>query len=446
MQHSQVPLDPEFDEARSLIGTTVANKWRVLRLLGVGGAAAVYAAVHVNNGRRVALKVLHRSVAHAEDVRERFFEEAFAANRIDHSGTVPALDDGSLADGRPFLVLELLEGENLNSMWERRGRALPIREVLHIGQAVLSVVGAAHGKGILHRDIKPENLFVSVSGEIKLLDFGIAKMTDSQRAYKTKVGDAMGTPAFMPPEQARGRWGEVDERSDLWAIAATLFTLITGRFIHEGGTTNEVLLSAMCHPAPPLVSICPNVPECVARVVDRGLSYDKADRFATAREMYDAIGECLAQLPLTISEPPPQSERRRKWETHEPGVLDVTELDVPKKKTKTTVIFFAVVATILGIAGFTGASVEDVRTLLIRKPDGVFAYLPWDPVIHADRTRRPVSGTFQDVGSATQVAFSDDARAVIDREETPLTDTRLVLGSPITHSDSDAAPRDEVFE
>ena len=442
MQHSPVSLDPDVDEARSLIGSTVANKWRVLRLLGVGGAAAVYAATHVNNGRNVALKVLHRSVAHSEDVRERFFEEAFAANRIDHSGTVPALDDGSLADGRPFLVLELLEGENLHSMWERRGGALPLREALQIGQAVLSVVGAAHEKGILHRDIKPENLFISADGTVKLLDFGIAKMTDSQRAYKTKVGDAMGTPAFMPPEQARGRWGDVDERSDLWAVAATLYTLITGRLIHEGGTTNEVLLSAMCHPAPPVRTVCPSVPEPVAWVIDRGLSYEKSERFASAQEVSEAIGECLLQLPPASSDLCPQSERRRKISAHALGAFDATQPGTVKKKSRKALVFFAVATAVFGIAGWTGASVDDVEAVLLKKPDGIFAHMPWDPTLHVDRSSRSSSGTFTEVAAATHVALAEDGTAIADLEE--LTETQLVSALPFPSLE--VAPEDEMLE
>lgn len=415
MQHPQISFDQDVDDSTRLIGTIVADKWEVLSLLGAGGTASVYSAVHVNNGRKVALKVLHQSVAHSEAVRERFFEEAYAANQIDHPGTVPAFDDGFLEDGRPFLVLELLEGESVHTMWERRGMQLPVREALQLGQAVLSVLGAAHAQGILHRDIKPENLFISARGEVKLLDFGIAKMADSHRSYKTTVGEAMGTPAFMPPEQARGRWDEVDERSDLWAVAATLFTLITGHCIHEGGTTNEVLLSAMCHTAPPVRTLRPDVPEFVARVIDRGLAFEKSERFATVGEMYDALGECLAQLPAGVLESPPHSERRRKLDASQIGTLDTIGIETPKTKRKAAAVLFVAAATAVGVAAWLGVSVQDVRATLMETPDGVFAHLPGDPVMGTDRLDFESSGTVAGVAVATSVAFSEGGQAPAER-------------------------------
>ena len=417
MQNPQTSINDHVEDPSHLIGTIVADKWRVLSLLGAGGTAAVYSAVHVNNGRKVALKVLHRSVAQSEAVKERFFEEAFAANQIDHPGTVPAFDDGFLDDGRPFLVLELLEGECLHAMWERRGMVLSVREALQIGQAVLSILGAAHQKGILHRDIKPENLFISARGEIKLLDFGIAKVADSLRSYKTTVGEAMGTPAFMPPEQARGRWDEVDERSDLWAVAATLFTLLTGHCIHEGGTTNEVLLSAMCHSAPPIRTLRPELPAFVALVIDRGLSFNKSERFASAREMYDALGECLARLPVGPSEAPPRSERRRIFGPSPVGTRDTMRSRAPINRTTTKVASALLALTAAaGAAAWFGVSAEDVRTVLVQKPNGTFAHLPWDLTLQADKSDEVSTGTVEGVTVATQVAFSEGGPAPAEPE------------------------------
>lgn len=445
MQHQQISVDPDIQAALTQVGATVANKWRIERLIGSGGMAAVYAAVHLNNGRKVALKILHPSVAHIEEVRERFFEEAFAANRIDHPGTVPALDDGCLQDGRPFLVLELLEGESVDAMWERWEKKLPLRKALRIGQAVLSVVAAAHDKGIYHRDIKPENLFVSSDGELKLLDFGIAKIADSQRSFKTKVGDAMGTPAFMPPEQARGRWEEVDERSDIWAVAATLFTLITGRFIHEGGTTNEVLLSAMSHAAPPIRTVQPSIPETVARVIDRGLCYDKSERFASAKEMYDALAECLVNLPSDVTERrPPESGRRPKDEGEqrsplESGVTEVfieasptrrVKVGLPRRRPVKTAMTLGVAAAAVCLVGWNGAQTNAVQSFLLQKPDGIFAHLPWDPVMQRDVRGPKSSGTLQGVKSAMAVAFSEGGPAPAEREIVPVAPVDVATTGP----------------
>ena len=435
VQNPQTSIDDPIEDSGHLIGTIVADKWRVLSLLGAGGTAAVYSALHVNNGRKVALKVLHRSVAQSEAVRERFFGEAFAANQIDHPGTVPAFDDGFLDDGRPFLVLELLRGECLHGMWERRGMMLPVREALQIGQSVLSVLGAAHEKGILHRDIKPENLFIAATGEIKLLDFGIAKMTDSLRSCKTTVGEAMGTPAFMPPEQARGRWDEVDERSDLWAVAATLFTLITGHCIHEGGTTNEVLLSAMCHSAPPLRTLRPEVPASVAQVIDRGLSFEKSRRFASVREMYDALGECLAELSVSPSDEPPRSERRRRMDPSPVGTLDTIGARAPKNRTKTkaVAVVLAVGASLGAAAVWFGVSAEDVRKVVLEKPHGIFAHLPWDPALSADQSEEASTGTLEGVAVATDLAFSEGGPAPAEPEIVSLLQTKTLYEPEAPH-------------
>ena len=184
-----VPSETER-RAERRIGTTV-GKYRIERILGVGGMACVYLAVH-RNGHKVAIKMLHAEVSVDADLRARFVREGYAANAIDHRGVVRVLDDDETEDGSGFLVMELLDGETLAARTKRAGR-LPVREALALGHQLLDVVAAAHAKGVVHRDIKPENLFVTPDGVLKVLDFGIARMraVTSSDSEPTHTGRAM---------------------------------------------------------------------------------------------------------------------------------------------------------------------------------------------------------------------------------------------------------------
>jgi len=285
-------MDDQVDalqlRARARIGQVLGEKWRLDRLLGVGGMAAVFAATHTNNGRRAAIKLLHSELGINPEVRTRFLREGYVANKVDHPGTVAVLDDQVCDDGTVFLVMELLEGETLEDRRERSG-TLPAHEVLSLADRILDVLAAAHDKGIVHRDIKPENIFLTREGAVKLLDFGIARMRELQatRLTLTSAG-AIGTPAFMPPEQARGRWDDVGPRSDVWAVGATLFTLVAGRLVHEAETMNELMLAAMTKAAPPVASVAPGVPAPLAGLIDRALAYDINQRWPDARSMQTA--------------------------------------------------------------------------------------------------------------------------------------------------------------
>jgi serine/threonine-protein kinase len=280
--------------ARARIGQVLCDKWRIDSLLGVGGMAAVYAVTHVNNGRRAAIKLLHAELSAAPEVRTRFLREGYVANKIEHPDTVTILDDHSSEDGTVFLVMELLDGESLETRRERVG-ALPAHEVLSLTDRLLDVLAAAHDKGIVHRDVKPENIFLTRDGSVKVLDFGIARIRElsTTRLTLTSAG-AIGTPAFMPQEQARGRWDDVGPRSDLWAVGATMFTLVSGRLVHLADTVNELMLAAMTKPAPPLASVVPDVPRAVAAVVDKALAYEIDARWADARAMQAAVRAAYA--------------------------------------------------------------------------------------------------------------------------------------------------------
>jgi eukaryotic-like serine/threonine-protein kinase len=282
--------------AEERIGRVLRDKWRLDSVLGVGGLAVVYAATQPPD-KRVAVKVLHPELSVYEEILSRFKREALVASRVGHPGVVSVLDDDVTEDGEVFLVMDLLEGETLDARRKRMGGTLDPLFVLTIAEAVLDVLASAHEKGIIHRDLKPENLFYTNDGQVKVLDFGIARLQDqSVKDTMTQTGMATGTPTFMPPEQARGRWELVDARSDIWALGATMFTLLTDQRVHGGGTMSEALAAAMTKNVPPVREVSAGVPEAVAGVVDRALAFEPCQRWPDARAMQRAVREAKAAL------------------------------------------------------------------------------------------------------------------------------------------------------
>jgi eukaryotic-like serine/threonine-protein kinase len=272
--------------AAKRVGTVLKDKWTIEGLLGAGGMAEVFAATH-RNGKRVAIKILLPQLAVAPEIARRFVREGYIANQVAHPGVVPVHDDDVTDDGAPFLVMDLLEGEALNEKLVR-GR-LPVPEAVRIADALLDVLEAAHRKGILHRDIKPGNVFVTTQGDVKLLDFGIARAPNPDTAHGTQTGATMGTPAYMPPEQARGRTREVDARSDVWAAGATLFSMLTASPVRQAATPNELLVAAITQPVGSIREIAPWIHADLAALVDRALAFDKEARFSSAIAMQAAL-------------------------------------------------------------------------------------------------------------------------------------------------------------
>ncbi len=272
------------------VGSVLREKWRLDALIGSGGMGHVYAATH-RNGRRGAVKILRAELASIPEVVERFLREGYVANRLQHPGAVAIVDDDQAEDGAPYLVMELLEGESVAERHEREER-LPVGDVLAIADDTLDVLAEAHARGIVHRDLKPDNLFVTKDGTLKLLDFGIARVLEGlglQGRSGTQAGATMGTPQFMPPEQARGEWEDVDARSDLWAVGATMFTLLSGVLVRDAPTPNLALLAAMTEPVRPIRQVAPWVPTAVARIIEQALAPEREARFADARAMQQAV-------------------------------------------------------------------------------------------------------------------------------------------------------------
>src|SRR5580692_695074 len=276
--------------AQGRLGTVLGGKYRLDSVLGVGGMAVVFAATH-RNQKRVAIKMLHSELSVNEQLRTRFLREGYAANTVDHVGAVAVLDDDTAEDGAAFLVMERLEGEEVDRFWEKSGSRLAPDLVLALAAQLLDVLAAAHAKAIIHRDIKPSNLYITRDGTLKVLDFGIARVRDvaSTGPSATGTGIMLGTPAFMAPEQALGKSKQIDGTTDVWSVGATMFSLLSGCYVHEGESATEMVVLVATQPARSLATVAPNVDPRIVQLVDRALAFQKPDRWPSADAMRDAV-------------------------------------------------------------------------------------------------------------------------------------------------------------
>ncbi len=286
--------DPSRKTALARVGSTLVGKWHVDRLLDVGGMAAVFVATH-RNGKRVAIKLLHAEFAQNEDVRARFLREGYVANKVGHPGAVEVLDDDTLDDGGVFLVMELLEGESLDARLRRAGVLTPV-ECFFLADRLLDVLAAAHQKQIVHRDIKPANVFITQTGEIKLLDFGLARVREATVDAKTRDGIVLGTAAYMPPEQARAKTDLVDARSDLWAVGALMFTALSNHYVHDAPTAIDRMVATMKRPARSVTTVVPTLPPAAVQVIDTALRFEKDQRYPNAKAMQLETRRVFAEL------------------------------------------------------------------------------------------------------------------------------------------------------
>lgn len=286
--------DPLVAQCQARIGKMINGKYRLDALIGIGGMAAVYMATH-RNGSIAAVKILHDEVALNQEVRERFLREAYIANKVGHDGTVKVLDDDVDEHNTPFLVMELLQGQSVEEYAESNGGRLSIEQTLDIVDATLAVLEAAHRHKIIHRDLKPENLFLTQQRVVKVLDFGIARLREDS-ARKTQTGMVMGTPSFMAPEQAMGRWNEVDGRTDIYAVGATAFTLLSGLPVHEADTAGEMLVAAATRPARSLARVLSNAPFNLVALVDKALAYERDKRHPDATTFRRELAKVRASL------------------------------------------------------------------------------------------------------------------------------------------------------
>jgi serine/threonine-protein kinase len=286
------------------VGTTIDGKYRVQKLLGAGAMGEVYAAEHAATGRRVAVKLISSpELIRDTNIISRFQREARVAGGIDTQYITQVLDAGvDPTSALPFLVMEYLNGEDLQVLLKRIGPLFPDTALRIVAQACLGLQ-KAHEAGVVHRDIKPANLFLARrdAGEVvvKLLDFGIAKVkmdraNDTENAGLTKTGSMLGSPLYMSPEQARGEAKHIDHRTDLWSLGVVLYQCLCGRSPYEHVTALGQLILAICSEWPRHIQeAAPWVPPEVASIVHRCLQHNPAERWPSAVAMFNAIRSVL---------------------------------------------------------------------------------------------------------------------------------------------------------
>jgi serine/threonine-protein kinase len=289
-----------------VVGIVLEGAYRITRLIGEGGMGAVYEAVQLRLNKRVAVKLMVRDLAANQEALARFHREAEITSHLGHPHLVTVVDFGQAESGEPYLVMEYLEGEDLDQRLRRVGR-MPIETVVHVVKQVASALGAAHDQGVVHRDLKPGNVFLlQIPGEpdfVKVLDFGISKMK-AARTQLTSASAVMGTPNYMSPEQATGMVEEIDHHADQWALACIAWQMLLGRGPFVADEVTAILYQIINLDPHPLAPRVPGLPPAVETVLRRALSKRPADRFASIREFSRAFEAAASGRPADATPAP----------------------------------------------------------------------------------------------------------------------------------------------
>jgi len=289
-------------------GELLAGKYRVERVLGEGGMGVVLAARHEALNTNVAIKLLRSNALDQAEVVGRFIREARAAVSLRSEHVARVFDVGNLDDGRPYIVMERLEGKDLGDVIDESVAPLPIPDVVDYVMQACEAIAEAHAAGIVHRDLKPKNLFLThaVHGRplVKVLDFGISKIDPRggpQEMQLTRTTDVIGSPSYMSPEQLRSS-RNVDARTDIWALGVILYELLTRRVPFHAETVTELVLVIATETQPPLRSIRPDCPEALEQIIERCLQKQAERRFQSVLELVQALEPYAHGVQATITE------------------------------------------------------------------------------------------------------------------------------------------------
>ncbi len=287
-------MSDEREESEKLVGAVLANTYRIEKMINEGGMGAIYRARHIRTGGTCAVKILHSRSAQNSELYERFQDEARIISSLHHPNIVTVMDLDKDQTGCAFIVMELLEGEDLQDRLERLGK-LPLEDALEIVKQIGSALQAAHQRGVIHRDLKPRNIFLSqqdVGGKMievaKVIDFGVSKIPrPSDRATKDLL--VLGTPRYMAPEGAMGQNSQIDGRSDQWSVAVILYRMLAGKLPFDQESVIDLFKQVINDDPTPLETLVPDLPPNIAVAVKRALSKKKEARYPTMLEFLAAI-------------------------------------------------------------------------------------------------------------------------------------------------------------
>jgi serine/threonine-protein kinase len=301
------------EEPDSLLGTQVSDTFSIVRTIGEGGMARVYEARHVRlPNKRFAIKVLHQMYAQQPTIVARFQREAEAVSGIGHPNVIDVYDVGTTPDGRPYLATEYLDGKDFATLLDERGQ-LEAPAAVHVVRQVCRALSAAHARGVVHRDMKPENVFLVGDMEapiVKVLDFGISKIEGPGGASLTQTGMIMGTPGYMPPEQARG--GKTDHRADIYGVGAMLYRAVTGQLPFDSDDAAEALSMVLTRDPPRPRSIEASIPEALEIVIQRAMAKEPDDRYRTMAELDERLAPFDPEAQASVSLMPPSPSPKGK--------------------------------------------------------------------------------------------------------------------------------------
>jgi serine/threonine protein kinase len=290
-----VSVPPSGSTPLAFVGAILAGRYRLEEVVGYGGMGSVWRATHTGLGEQVAVKLVSSSFARSSEALRRFDTEAKSAAKLRSRHVPHVFDNGVLEDGTPFLVMDLLRGESLAARLGRLG-PIPLPETVSILEQCCRALTRAHSLGIIHRDIKPENVYLAQSVDddgyiVKVLDFGIAKVTSSLSAdgrSSTRTGTLLGTPLYMSPEQARGL-RSIDARTDLYSLGLVAFTMLTGRLPFLGETIGDLLLQICSEPLPSIRAAAPTLPLAMEAWFQKACARQAEDRYPTAQALVEAL-------------------------------------------------------------------------------------------------------------------------------------------------------------
>jgi eukaryotic-like serine/threonine-protein kinase len=300
--------------AQTLVGAVLNGRYRLVRLLGEGGMGAVYEADNLQGQGKRAIKLLHPEFMKEDQILQRFFAEAQTTRNLNHPNIAQVTDSATAEDGSPYLVMELLQGIPLSSYIDQ-GNPIPPQHAVPIVYGVLQALTAAHAEGVIHRDLKPDNLFLirdaNGNSQVKVLDFGIAKVMDvaGGMGQKTRTGVLLGTPGYMSPEQIKNSKG-VDGRTDLWSLGVIFYEMLTSKQPFPADNEFARLTSVLTEEVKPIEQVMPQL-AAWGPFFRRALAKDPAQRFQSAEEMAQAMNAVARGLSMPAPAPAPSAAAPR---------------------------------------------------------------------------------------------------------------------------------------